>query len=60
MTHQRVRVNLPHTRRLDIYTLKSRLSPDGVLTSEDIEDLCHDLKASRNTLYWCLVLISAW
>ncbi|KXZ43427.1 hypothetical protein GPECTOR_91g581 [Gonium pectorale] len=29
---------------MDLYILKARLSPDGVLGCEDIEDLVHDLQ----------------
>lgn len=35
---------LPHLDRLDTYVERVAISPDGALTSEDIDDLCHDLK----------------
>ncbi|GLC35287.1 hypothetical protein PLESTF_001221000 [Pleodorina starrii] len=39
-----VRINYAPSAKMDLYILKSRLSPDGVLGSEDIEDLCHDIR----------------
>ncbi|KAG2498712.1 hypothetical protein HYH03_003452 [Edaphochlamys debaryana] len=39
-----VRINYAPQPKMDLYILKSRLAPDGVLGSEDIEDLVHDLR----------------
>ncbi|GIL95956.1 hypothetical protein Vretimale_1877 [Volvox reticuliferus] len=39
-----VRVCYAPCTKMDLYSLKARLSPDGVLGSEDIEDLCHDIR----------------
>ncbi|KAG2446877.1 hypothetical protein HYH02_008033 [Chlamydomonas schloesseri] len=39
-----VRICYAPEPKMDLFILKARLSPDGVLTSEDIEDFCHDLK----------------
>ncbi|GIL42305.1 hypothetical protein Vafri_321 [Volvox africanus] len=39
-----VRVCYVPCTKMDLYSLKARLSPDGVLGSEDIEDLCHDIR----------------
>ncbi|KAG2427568.1 hypothetical protein HXX76_012222 [Chlamydomonas incerta] len=39
-----VRICYAPEPKMDLYILKARLSPDGVLGSEDIEDFCHDLK----------------
>ncbi len=32
------------TRRLDTYVERARLSPDGLLTQDDVDDLCHELE----------------
>ncbi|GLI70567.1 hypothetical protein VaNZ11_015490 [Volvox africanus] len=39
-----VRVCYAPCTKMDLYSLKARLSPDGILGSEDIEDLCHDIR----------------
>ncbi|KAL6753124.1 hypothetical protein V8C86DRAFT_2734512 [Haematococcus lacustris] len=39
-----VRVCYAGDERLDKYAERVRLSPDGLLTQDDVEDLCHDLE----------------
>ncbi|GAX79192.1 hypothetical protein CEUSTIGMA_g6632.t1 [Chlamydomonas eustigma] len=39
-----IRVNYAADVRLDTYMERSQLSPDGALTSDDIDELCHDLQ----------------
>ncbi|PNW86769.1 hypothetical protein CHLRE_02g095152v5 [Chlamydomonas reinhardtii] len=39
-----VRICYSPEPKMDLYILKARLSPDGVLGGEDIEDFCHDLR----------------
>eukprot|EP00798_Chlamydomonas_sp_ICE-L_P021694 gene21694-28717_t len=38
------RVNYAPEKKLDKYCERSKLSPDGLLTNDDIEDMCDDLR----------------
>ena len=39
-----VRVNYAAEPKLDLYVERAALSPDGILTNDDVDDLCFDLK----------------
>jgi len=55
--HSPVRVNYAGDPRLDVYMEHTRVSPDGTLSSEEIDDLCHEFQ--QKTLLHPLIELRA-